>query len=80
MSNRNFMRRGLGVAPAAERSNGFYLPKTSCPHGGRSPSRNEEKFAVADHVVAQLKQHGDPWELSEEAKPNRGHRRSDSTW
>jgi hypothetical protein len=32
----------------------------------------EERFAVADHVVSQLKQHGDPWELSEEAKPNRG--------
>ena len=32
----------------------------------------EERFAVADHVVTQLKQHGDPWELSEEAKPNRG--------
>ena len=31
----------------------------------------EERFAVADHVVSQLKQHGDPWELSE-AEPNRG--------
>jgi hypothetical protein len=32
----------------------------------------EERFAVADHVVSQLKQHGDPWGLSEEAKPGRG--------
>ena len=31
-----------------------------------------ERFAVTDHVVSQLKQHGDPWELSEEAKPSRG--------
>ena len=31
-----------------------------------------ERFAVADHVVSQLKQHGDPWHLSEEAKPSRG--------
>ncbi len=31
----------------------------------------EERYAVADHVVAQLKQHGDPWELTEEAKPGR---------
>jgi len=28
----------------------------------------DERFAVADHVVSQLKQHGDPWELSEETK------------
>jgi hypothetical protein len=32
----------------------------------------EERYAVADQVVSQLKQHGDPWELSEEAKPARG--------
>jgi hypothetical protein len=32
----------------------------------------EERYAVADHVVSQLKQHDDPWELSEEAKPGRG--------
>jgi hypothetical protein len=32
----------------------------------------EERFAVADHVVSQLKQHGDPWHLSEEAKLSRG--------
>jgi hypothetical protein len=27
----------------------------------------EERFAVADHTVAQLKQRGDPWRLNEEA-------------
>jgi hypothetical protein len=32
----------------------------------------DERFAVADHVVSQLKDHGDPWGLSEEAKPARG--------
>jgi hypothetical protein len=32
----------------------------------------EERHAVADHVVSQLQQHGDPWELSDEAKPRRG--------
>jgi hypothetical protein len=32
----------------------------------------DERYAVADHVVSQLKQYGDPWELSEEAKPTRG--------
>ena len=36
------------------------------------PLTEEERFAVADHVVSQLQQHGDPWELSEEAKPNSG--------
>ena len=29
----------------------------------------EERFAVADHTVAQLKQRGDPWRPNEEAKP-----------
>jgi hypothetical protein len=28
-----------------------------------------ERYAVADHVVAQLKERGDPWRLSDEAKP-----------
>ena len=28
----------------------------------------DERYAVADHVVDQLKQHGDGWRLSEEAK------------
>jgi hypothetical protein len=27
----------------------------------------EERFAVADHTVAQLKARGDPWRLNEEA-------------
>ena len=29
----------------------------------------EERCAVADHVVAQLKERGDPWRLNEEVKP-----------
>jgi hypothetical protein len=32
----------------------------------------DERYAVADHVVSQLKEHGDPWQLSDEAKPGRG--------
>ena len=28
----------------------------------------EERYAVADHVVAQLKDRGDPWRLNEEAQ------------
>jgi hypothetical protein len=27
---------------------------------------------VADHVVSQLKDRGDPWRLDDEAKPQRG--------
>ena len=27
----------------------------------------EERYAVADHSVAQLKERGDPWRLNEEA-------------
>jgi hypothetical protein len=26
----------------------------------------DERFAVADHVVDQLKEHGDPWRLNED--------------
>jgi hypothetical protein len=29
-----------------------------------------ERHAVADHVVTQLKEHGDPWRLNDEAKPS----------
>jgi hypothetical protein len=32
----------------------------------------DERFAVAGDVVTQLKQHGDPWRLSEEAQPKNG--------
>jgi hypothetical protein len=28
-----------------------------------------ERHAVADHVVSQLKERGDPWRLTEEARP-----------
>jgi len=28
----------------------------------------EERYAVADHVVAQPRERGDPWRLSEEAR------------
>jgi len=28
-----------------------------------------ERYAVADHVVSQLKDGGDPWRLDDEAKP-----------
>ena len=28
----------------------------------------KERYAVADHVVEQLKQRGDPWHLNDEAK------------
>jgi hypothetical protein len=29
----------------------------------------DERYAVADHVVAQLKERGDPWRLNEDVKP-----------
>jgi hypothetical protein len=29
----------------------------------------DERYAVVDHVVAQLKERGDPWRLNEEVKP-----------
>ncbi len=35
--------------------------------GLRQGLTEPERYAVADHVVAQLNEHGDPWQLSEEA-------------
>ncbi len=29
----------------------------------------DERFAVADHVVRQLRERGDPWHLDDEVKP-----------
>jgi hypothetical protein len=37
------------------------------------------RFAVADHVVAQLKERGDPWDLNEQAKPAVPHSTPDMT-
>ena len=45
--------------------------------GPRQELTEEERYRVADDVVHQLKQHGDPWHLSEELPPpGKGH----STW
>lgn len=40
--------------------------------GLRQGLSEDERFAVADHVVAQLRDRGDPWHLEDEAKPVRG--------
>ena len=37
--------------------------------GLRQGLSEDERYAVADHVVAQLKERGDPWGLKDEAKP-----------
>jgi len=37
--------------------------------GLRQGPTEAERYAVADHVVAQLKEYGDPWQLDDEAKP-----------
>ena len=40
----------------------------------REELTEEERYRVADDVVHQLKQHGDPWRLSEELpRPGKGH-------
>jgi hypothetical protein len=39
----------------------------------------DERYAVADHVVSQLKERGDPWGLNEEAKSGGGHTTPDMT-
>jgi hypothetical protein len=40
--------------------------------GLRQALTEHERCAVDNHVVAQLKEHGDPWHLSEEARPQAG--------
>ena len=39
----------------------------------------DERYAVADRVVRQLQDRGDPWGLGEEAKPSGGHSTPDMT-
>jgi hypothetical protein len=42
--------------------------------GLREELTEEERYRVADDVVHRLKQHGDPWRLSEELPPpTKGH-------
>ena len=41
--------------------------------GLRQGLTEAERHAVAEHVVGQLKERGDPWGLNEEAKPRTGH-------
>jgi hypothetical protein len=40
--------------------------------GLREGLTEDERYAVADQAVSQLKQHGDPGKLPEEAKPTSG--------
>jgi hypothetical protein len=37
--------------------------------GLRQELTEEERYRVADDVVQRLKQHGDPWQLSEDLPP-----------
>jgi hypothetical protein len=55
------IRRGLRLAARAQDRRGLKEALTE-----------NERYAVADHVVSQLKEHGDPWNLSEEARPKGG--------
>ena len=42
--------------------------------GLREELTEEERYRVADDIVVRLKQHGDPWRLSEELPPpGKGH-------
>jgi hypothetical protein len=42
--------------------------------GLRQGLSEEERYQIADEVVNRLKQHGDPWRLSEELPPpQKGH-------
>ena len=47
-------------------------PKSAKPKSTNRNKSEDERYAVADYVVDQLKQHGDPWKLSEEARSKSG--------
>jgi len=41
--------------------------------GLREELTEQERYRVADDVVHRLKQHRDPWRLSEDLPPRKGH-------
>jgi len=45
----------------------FALRRAKIIRGLKEGLNEEERFAVADHAVEQLKERGDPWRLNEEA-------------
>jgi hypothetical protein len=45
----------------------FALRRSRKIIGGLKGLTEEERYAVADHAIAQLKERGDPWRLNEEA-------------
>ncbi len=40
--------------------------------GLRQGLTEAERYAFAEHVASQLQEHGDPWHLTDEAKPQGG--------
>jgi hypothetical protein len=40
--------------------------------GLRHGLTEDERYAVADRVVSQLRERGDPWGLNDESKPEQG--------
>ncbi len=45
---------------------------TKIIRGLRQGLTEAERYAVAEQVVLQLQEHGDPWRLTDEAKPQSG--------
>jgi hypothetical protein len=63
------------LSPAASRRPGplALLRTEALPQDHTRPElTEEERYAVADHAVAQLKERGDPWRLNEDATPTTG--------
>ena len=56
------MRRGSGFRTEGRQVRGL-----------RHELDEAERFRVAEDVVHQLQQHGDPWRLKDEAPPSKGH-------
>jgi hypothetical protein len=54
-------------------------PARKIVRGLKSDLSERERYAVADHVVSQLKERGDPWDLNAEARAGPAHSTPDMT-
>jgi hypothetical protein len=71
---------GIGFVVFSDPLPGYYVRLTTVERrrklarGLREELTEEERYRVANDVVHRLKQHGDPWRLSEDLPPpGKGH-------
>ena len=60
--------RGRAIDDAKQPGPGHHNQRFGIVRGLKEAPSEEERYAVADHVVRQLRERGDPWRLDEEIK------------